>query len=945
MSVVAKSSITLTSVSDAYYVSLAPDVCVIHANFDGTHPILTNAYTLITVNRGEVNIPFSIERVSTTHQSIVYDLSKIDAYTYKLSLIGLHNSILEGGIDITVKCNNTKLSDRFTFTVERESTMLDWIQEWDSNKTSIGGDSIITPRLFVGKKITGQYDSLNDIPGLTGVYIGPNENDSCGVYGYKNSVEIFHLDETGGKIGGWDIQSEGLYSANGKMQVLSDGSIRALGDTHSAIWSINADGSATFSRGNVNLNADGSAEFNGQITSTNGEIGGWAIKESLLHCIPIALSSVDKYIAVANVSHYPILDGKWNGNHFDWVKKYGGVAMYHKSLQDFGFVAYSNENKMVFSAGTTNSIAGWSFDESAIWIGNKNNNVGMYTHTSGSITIGTNGLRGFSWYIDTNGSASFVKGLVTFGDISGNIVGWTLKENKIATDSIALTSAVGSSGLYLTSSKNGNFVELGPDAMEKFITSYGGVFLKVGPQSAILSAYSEDSKRLFRINSNGVCYIAGWQFDNTTLYTGDKVTSGFANSGFISIGPSGLRGHKWRLEDDGSGALAGGHISWDSSGNVTLDNSVKITIGNLDGTIIDSDGIFTGKISADNITVGTISTASLVCQGKWSLNQDGSGYLANKNISWDTNGALTINSKIISNEGSIGGFKITEYGIFSENKYKDNLSLGNFIKGSAFALYSNGRSAFLSFTDDMGRQACIGLDCLPSTTGAIAVGVLENDYSHIIPEGKVNIALKLSATNAEYNYAYCGNGNGVLNGFMAGYKLSKFTLRQANAIYMGFNISPKYNNKWLIRAATSGTGVLLPDSEEVRKALLANKSEGFALEFEVTADIDSVQFKLYGKHLAVIGNSPNQTMPWFGDNEAVLVNIRGRRIPYVTMNPGDHIRFMLIYDPEQTRVDTNTVTINGQKKPVQWDYKYTARMVSIMNEDIQPREVINDPVV
>lgn len=87
--------------------------------------------------------------------------------------------------------------------------MLDWIQDWEGNKTQIGGTSIITPKLFVGKKITNgeNYDSIFNIPQLTGVYIGPaGENgNSCGVYGYKAGEEIFHLDDTGGYIGGWTI--------------------------------------------------------------------------------------------------------------------------------------------------------------------------------------------------------------------------------------------------------------------------------------------------------------------------------------------------------------------------------------------------------------------------------------------------------------------------------------------------------------------------------------------------------------------------------------------------------------------------------------------------------------------------------------------------------------------------------------------------------------------
>lgn len=629
MSTVAKASITLVSISDAYAVSLAPSMCVIHADYDGSHPVLTNAYTLITVYCGEVKVPFTVEMVTASHISINYSLSKIDDCTYRLAITDLHYSLLEGGLDITVKPNDyTTLNGRFLFTVERESTMLDWIQAWESNKTTIGATSIITPKLFVGKKITGSYDSLAEVPGLTGVYIGPSENDSCGLYGYKNSIEIFHLDETGGKIGGWDLSQDGLYSSNGKLRILSDGSIRAVNDEFDTIWEVCADGSASFALGNVQFKANGDAEFKGKITSSEGNIAGWTITDSLLHCVPIALSATGKYIALANISSYPLLaDGSWNGNHFNWVQQYGGAALYYTSSSNFGFIAYNKSAKQVFAAGSTNFIAGWSFDETALWIGTKNNNSNQYTGASGSLTIGSEGLRGSTWYINANGTASFVKGLVTFGEISGTIVGWTLTGSKIATNYIALTSAAGSSGLYMTASANGQFIAKGPDAMENFINDNGGIYLKVSSDSANLGAYNSKGSRLFKIQSNGTCYIAGWSFDETSLWTGTQVTSGFTASGNISIGPNGLRGYKWRLENDGSGALAGGqitwskdgsgslangNITWDKAGNVTFSSSVSLNWqSGINAAQESADDAYNEAILAQDAAIASSNKASI----------------------------------------------------------------------------------------------------------------------------------------------------------------------------------------------------------------------------------------------------------------------------------------------------------------------------------------------
>lgn len=581
MGTIAKSSITLSSISDAYSVSLTPSVCVIHADFDGSNPVLTNAYTLISVYCGEVKVPFTVKSITASHETIAFRGNKVDDNNYQLLIKGFSNDVLEGYLEIVVDVNGLiTLQSRFMFTVERETTMLDWIQDWQNNKTMIGSTSIITPKLFVGKKITGSHNSLSEVEGLTGVYIGPSSEDSCGVYGYKNSVEIFHLDETGGKIGGWDISEGGLYSSNGKLRIQSDGSIYAVNDESDAIWKINADGSASFAMENVRFYANGDAEFTGTITTSEGHIGGWIISKSKIFKDTIGLDCEGRIIGVARAAmvidtitgELPIMAN---------IRQSGGVGMHYTSSSDWGLVGYgigtlTNAGKKLFSLGSQNFIAGWNFDDTSLYIGAKNNNASQYTDASGSLTIGTEGLRGSSWYIDKDGTASFVKGLVSFGLTSGIIAGWTIIDNKFAQNHIALTCATGTAGLYMTSSDEGNFIERGPDAMEGFIDSKGGIYLKVKADSADFAAYDTNGSRLFKIKSNGSSYIAGWCFNNTTLYTGTQATSGYTTTGNITIGPTGLRGYKWRFENDGSGAVAGGNIAWDENGNVTFADKVSI---------------------------------------------------------------------------------------------------------------------------------------------------------------------------------------------------------------------------------------------------------------------------------------------------------------------------------------------------------------------------------
>ena len=415
METVAKSSITLVSISDAYSLLLTPNSCVIKADFDGSNPKLEHAYTIISAYCGDEKTPIEIDSstIVKSNDNIEYQLIKVDSYRYRLSIISLPIDILQGYIEIPVLSGvSAGLTGRFTFSIVRESTMLDWIQDWESNKTTIGSSYVITPKIFVGKKIIGSHDSLEDIPGLTGVYIGPSENNGAGIYGYKDNKEIFHIDQTGGKIGGWDITSGGIQCEDGTLSIKSEGAISAQseGIIH---WSLNKDGSASFANGNVTMDVEGNASFKGTIETSGGSIAGWTIGVDSIYNGTIGINSLKKFIAIANVTS--VQD---TGDQLDWVKEYGGVAMYYINNADYGLIGYKN-NEKVFSAGADNFIAGWHFDENAIWLGTKNNNINQHTSTEGDITIGTNGLRGFKWRLEGDGSGVLAGGNITW-DTQGN---------------------------------------------------------------------------------------------------------------------------------------------------------------------------------------------------------------------------------------------------------------------------------------------------------------------------------------------------------------------------------------------------------------------------------------------------------------------------------------------------------------------------------------------
>lgn len=499
MGTVAKSSITLVSISDAYSLSLTPNSCVIKADFDGSNPKLEHAYTIISAYCGDEKTPIEIDSstIVKSNDNIEYQLIKVDSYRYRLSIISLPIDILQGYIEIPVLSGvSAGLTGRFTFSIVRESTMLDWIQDWESNKTTIGSSYVITPKIFVGKKIIGSHNSLEDVPGLTGVYIGPSENNGAGIYGYKDNKEIFHIDQTGGKIGGWDITSGGIQCEDGTLSIKSEGIIFAQseGIIH---WSLNKDGSASFANGNVTMDVDGNASFTGMIKTSGGSIAGWTIGVDSIYNGTIGINSLKKFIAIANVTS--VQD---TGNQLDWVKEYGGVAMYYISNADYGLIGYKN-NEKVFSAGADNFIAGWHFDENAIWLGTKNNNINQHTSTAGGITIGTNGLRGFKWRLEGDGSGALAGGNITWdtqgntsvtGEItatSGSIGGFEIGDGRIG-----VTESIEMDGKYQGLTILSSFIKY---SSEEVWTGFGA---NVFPASSGLSG-------LCRLEYSGNTYNSG----------------------------------------------------------------------------------------------------------------------------------------------------------------------------------------------------------------------------------------------------------------------------------------------------------------------------------------------------------------------------------------------------------------------------------------------------
>lgn len=738
MGTIAKGEITLSPVNDAYTVLLTPSSCSISADFDGSNPNLTNAKGTITVKRGTKIVPFKIDKVSYSDSGIKISWVQQEVTVMPFIVTHIPNTILDGYVKfhiITQDGFNYSTEVQFAFNIVRESTMLDWIQDWEGSKTKVSGTYIMTPKLFVGKK-EAILDMTNPEPtwkegALTGVYIGPDlltsGESSVGIYGYLKDKKIFHINADGGFIGGWTFNEEGLQSFNGIVNILSEGSIYAQNpDSEIPYWGIYANGTASFANGNVRFFANGDAEFIGKIISASGTIGGWNITKNQLHNKKIILDSLKGVIGIcSNVLQSG--DNDTGDLEFPDTPD-GGVKLWYNSAMDFGMAGWTTGEK-VFQLGSTNFIAGWNFNHQAIWTGGDTPSLtqGGYTSDLDAITIAPNGIRSNKWYVDANGTASFVGGSVKFNKESGEMFGWLMRSGRFSSQHAALISDPSNGGVYISIT---DITEVSVGSLRTTIENNGGIYLYSDSTNAIMRAYDKSGKIGFSLNTSGYNTISSWSFDSTAIYIGSKelTSDNFsAKNGSMVLMASGIFGYKWKLLADGSGALAGGKINWDKDGNITID----------------------AKISANNITAGTISTVSIKCEGKWALNQDGSGYLASKHLYWGNDGILTVEGKVIATSGTIGGFEIGNGRIGSVATPQGG--------GGSLAIYND----FLRVGGSKGH-VIFGDDVIPSSVGSAftAVGRIVNSAPNINGNygfDQANYGLLIDVTGGTKNYGIKSN--------------------------------------------------------------------------------------------------------------------------------------------------------------------------------------------
>ena len=253
----------------------------------------------------------------------------------------------------------------------------------------------------------------------------------------------------------------------------------------------------------------------------------------------------------------------------------------------------------------------------------------------------------------------------------------------------------------------------------------------------------------------------------------------------------------------------------------------------------------------------------------------------------------------------------------------EHLTVTGSSKIAGFSVSGNGltntpfnNDAYVIFRNDAHKCfAGIGGNVLPTSSGLRAVARFENEDTSDWWGLNRNIATLFSAKNGRYNHAFLGSGNGNLDGWIGGYKYSKYNLTSANTIYSGYS-NLKDNNRWVIYSSVDNSGITLPKLSEVRDALSIGSRTKFCVEFTIIADLDSKTFDIYGRNSK---ESSDNTYPWNTSEYPNLVHWDNDHWDSLAMGAGDSLTVLLIYDSSK----------GGSKGG--YPLTYTARVINRQN--------------
>ncbi len=379
-----------------------------------------------------------------------------------------------------------------------------------------------------------------------------------------------------------------------------------------------------------------------------------------------------------------------------------------------------------------------------------------------------------------------------------------------------------------------------------------------------------------------------WKFtgSNETVKVQDPVGEYFYVENGKRYRYCGYNGNQW--EDLSKIAIAASYtIQNDEYISTVLANfNTDGTLSNAGGSVISAYG---NTLWATNTYVNEINGKVTTAQSKIdqqatqiSLRVEKDGIISAINQSAET---VQINASRIKLEGYTtinGAFSVDVDGTTTMGGFKvSGNGLTNIVSGSG-----NSNMAYIICRNDYyGRFAAIGANVLPATAGlSSAVGRFQNtdEYGWY----SSNICLYLTAKNGTHNYAFIGQGDGLLNGSIIGYKANEFTPKNT------LNTISLDNGNRVLLKGNSYTTCYLPTLASCRAYLGIGTTTHFAMDL-IIMSTEGAHHWIYGYRSSTLGKD----CPHIRHNDDYQDATDG-----IEMAQGDILHLVLVYDTDSKNV-------------------------------------------
>lgn len=435
-------------------------------------------------------------------------------------------------------------------TAGADANLLDWVREWNTGKTLISSHTVITPKLFAGVKntdgtITGT--AIGRFALSTKTASGSIATETIdGICGFRNGYKTFLLDNGGNVQLGYGDQFVRYDAATGKITFGAGVSLNWTNAIQQAkTETLNAAAATAQSKADAAL---GSAKSYADTKKSEAVNSAAATAQSKADA---ALNSAKSY-ADTKKSEAITQAGKDADSKISALTTTLNVSI--ADAKKAGTDARAVADAITSKANTE----GWSnkltyIDANGIFTGKLSaNTVSAININASQITAGTIATaRLNAAEIRSNIiNAAYINGL-TCAFVRGTIGGWTIGATTLSNSHILL------------------------DSGNKRVVVYGASSGATSGKRVQIYYNSDTDFGFYATDAAGNCLarfgsanqIAGWNIDANRIYK---------NSIALGVDGSITNGSKWKLNNDGSGSIASGNISWNAAGAVTFSAAVSV---------------------------------------------------------------------------------------------------------------------------------------------------------------------------------------------------------------------------------------------------------------------------------------------------------------------------------------------------------------------------------